>query len=76
MGKDRDKEIVKEFDMKKKKDTKGVPFEITLNVYYYIDDEGNYLLSDDDMVEQFDVKMGAIRQLFEDKNKKHTGVKF
>lgn len=60
--------------MKKKKDTKGVPFEITLNVYYYIDDEGNYLLSDDDMVEQFDVKMGAIRQLFEDKNKKHTGV--
>jgi len=60
--------------MKKKKDTKGVPFEITLNVHYYIDDEGNYLLSDDDMVEQFDVKMGAIRQLFEDKNKKHTGV--
>ena len=55
--------------MKKKKDTKGVPFEITLNVYYYIDDEGNYLLSDDDMVEQFDLKMGAIRQLFEDKNK-------
>ena len=28
----------------------------------------------DDMLEQFDVKMGAIRQLFEDKNKKHTGV--
>ena len=60
--------------MKNKKDTKGVPFEITLNVYYYIDDEGNYLLYDDDMLEQFDVKMGAIRQLFEDKNKKHTGV--
>lgn len=60
--------------MKKKKDTKGVPFEITLNVYYYIDDEGNYLLSDDDMVEQFDVKMGAIRQLFEDKNMKERGV--
>jgi len=60
--------------MKKKKDTKGVPFEITLNVYYYIDEDGNYLLSDDDMVEQFNVKMGAIRQLFEDKNKKHTGV--
>jgi hypothetical protein len=60
--------------MKKWKDTKGVPLEITLNVYYYIDEDGNYLLSDDDMVEQFDVKMGAIRQLFEDKNKKHTGV--
>jgi hypothetical protein len=60
--------------MKKKKDTKGVPFEITLNVYYYIDEDGNYLLSDDDMVEQFDVKMGAIRQLFADKNMKHTGV--
>ena len=60
--------------MKKKKDTKGVPFEITLNVYYYIDEDGNYLLSDDDMVKQFDVKMGAIRQLFEDKNKEHTGV--
>ena len=60
--------------MKKKKDTKGVPFEITLNVYYYIDDEGNYLLSDDDMVEQFDLKMGAIRQLFEDKNMKEKGV--
>jgi hypothetical protein len=57
-----------------KKDTKGVPFEVTLNVYYYIDDEGNYLLSDDDMVEQFDVKMGAIRQLFEDKNMKERGV--
>jgi hypothetical protein len=26
------------------------------------------------MVEQFDVKMGAIRQLFEDKNMKERGV--
>ena len=43
--------------MKKKKDTKGVPFEITLNVYYYIDDEDNYLLSDEDMQKEFDKRM-------------------
>jgi hypothetical protein len=60
--------------MKKKKDTKGVPFEITLNVYYYIDDEDNYLLSDDDMLEQFNEKMTALRAMFADKNMKHKGV--
>ena len=30
--------------MKNKKDTKGVPFEITLNVYYYIDDDGYFVI--------------------------------
>ena len=25
-----------------KKDKRGVPFEVTLNVYYYIDSEGKY----------------------------------
>ena len=48
--------------MKKKKDTKGVPFEITLNVYYYIDDEDNYLLSDEDMQREFDERMNRLRK--------------
>lgn len=60
--------------MKNKKDTKGVPFEITLNVYYYIDDEGNYLLCDEDMQKDFDEKLTDLKDLFVDKNKKHTGV--
>lgn len=57
-----------------KKDTKGVPFEVTLNVYYYIDSEGKYLLSDEDMQHEFDEKMTSIRAMFEDKNMKERGV--
>tara|TARA_R100001082_G_scaffold99364_1_gene68040 strand:+ start:4982 stop:5164 length:183 start_codon:yes stop_codon:yes gene_type:complete len=60
--------------MKKKKDTNGVPFEITLNVYYYIDDEGNYFICDEDMQKDFDEKLTDLKDLFADKNKKHTGV--
>ena len=60
--------------MKNKKDIKGVPFEITLNVYYYIDDKDNYLLSDEDMQKEFDEKLTSLRALFADKNMKHTGV--
>ena len=57
-----------------KKDKKGVPFEVTLNVYYYIDSEGKYLLSDEDMQHEFDEKMTSIRAMFEDKNMEERGV--
>tara|TARA_B100001094_G_C17516055_1_gene477863 strand:+ start:307 stop:546 length:240 start_codon:yes stop_codon:yes gene_type:complete len=53
-----------------KTDKKGVPFEITLNVYYYIDDEGTRLLSDEDMQHEFDEKMTSIRALFADMSMK------
>lgn len=48
--------------------------QVTLNVYYYIDDEGTYLLSDEDMQHEFDEKMTSIRALFADMNMKKKGV--